>query len=119
MDICAKETVTYKLIAVIAFCFQKLRLYISTCYRKRIWIYIKRTIFFIVNTFFFIYDIFVKSYLNFTCIGCFYPVDRSFYLTSVRCISTLGLRIIGTVDYTDRSVVICLGNLYRLQNMHS
>ena len=107
MDVCTEESVADKLITVVAFCFQKLRLNISARHGERVWIYIERSVFFIVNTLLFIYDVLVKSYLNFTCIGCLHPVDGSFYLTSVRCISTFGFRIISTVNHTDRSVIIC------------
>ena len=60
MDICTIESVSYELIAVVAFGFHKRRLYVSGNGCKGVRIYVQGSIFFIVYAFFFIYDVFIK-----------------------------------------------------------
>ena len=107
MNICTVESVSYKLETVIAFCFHKSRLNISSDSCKRVWIYVQRTIFFVVYTFFFVYNVFVKTYSCFFGICSFYPVNRSFYFTSVQSVSAFCCRIISTMYNSYCTVIIC------------
>ena len=107
MDICTIESVSYELIAVVAFGFHKRRLYVSGNGCKGVRIYVQGSIFFIVYAFFFIYDVFIKTYSCLFCVGSFYPVNCTFYFTSVRSVTAFGSRIVSTVYNTYSAVIIC------------
>ena len=55
-------------------------------------------------------QVFVQTALCFDGGLCCYPVDRSFYFSSVRGISSLGLRIVRSMDYGDISVLVFLAS---------
>ena len=84
VDICTEEAISYKLIAVISFCFHKLRFYISGNSCQRVRIQVQGAVLFVIDAFFFVNDIFVKTDSDFSCLGSFYPVNSTLYFTSIR-----------------------------------
>ena len=120
MNICTEESVSYKLEAVIAFCFHKMpalhkQLQLSESLDLRSENHLLCCIHLFLHLQCFHRD--VQS--AFPGIGSFYPVDRSFYFTSVRSVSAFGCRIISTVYNSSLYRHHLLHILYRLQNKRS
>src|SRR5699024_11896027 len=105
-DIGAEISVSDELETVVSLRLHQRRLHIGGNCSKGIGIHVKGAVLFIVNSFFLIHDVLIQADCRLPCISGFHPVDRAFYLTSVRGVSSLGLRIIGTVHYPYGAVVV-------------
>ena len=68
MNVCTIKAISYKLVTIQSFGFQKLWFNISRHLYKRIRVQIQFSCLFIINTLFLIYDILIKTYRNLTCI---------------------------------------------------
>ena len=92
VDICTEESVSYELEAVVCFGIFQALLYIAVFQNGQgVQVQVQGTVF-VVYPFFFINDIFIQTNLCLYVILGAYPVNGSFYFSSVRRIASLGRR---------------------------